>query len=370
MAACALVVVGIVGVGVAKSSTIAKALSDQWRSLSHPGIAFAGREANAASGRLSSPDPLERYDYWRVSLNGLRSNPIGGLGAGGFEHRYTLDRRYSKTSRYPHNLVMKVAGDTGVVGFALMGGLLALFAAGLLRPGRLSPRGRMVSAAAAAMLAYFLAHGLFDWLEAYPVLVGPALGFPLVALAARGRAERRAQPGAGEAPAARAGARARSRAVFVAAGLGAVLACGALLAPWLALRYRDRAADTWRTAPAAAYRDLDRAAGLDPLSPKPLVLQGVIGLARGDIGVARTGFERALEREQAWLPHFGLAAIAAAAGDRARAAGELAQARRLNPNDPVLPEVAKRLLSDERVDPATAVRDVLTSPLFSRESVS
>lgn len=370
-----VLVLGVAGLAISHAPGISDTLHDQWRSLAHPGVDYAGAGDDQASGRLISADPLERYDYWRVSVDGFRSAPVGGMGAGGFEHRYAIERRYPKPSRYPHNLVLKVAGDTGLVGVVLMLSFLVLAVGGLLRGSRRRPvPERAVAAAGLAVVGYFLAHGLFDWLELYPVLVGPALAFPLVALIVGDRADHLARlaSDAAVAPAPRPRPRAAglSRVAWVVAALAAVLAIGSLLAPWLSLRYRQRASSSWRAAPALAYRDLDRAADVDPLSPQPLVLKGVIGLTRGDLDVAREGFAGALDREQAWLPHFGLAVIDAARGDRAAATAELAQARRLNRLDPVLADVAPRILSGKPVVPSDLIRDVLVSPFVTTERVA
>lgn len=369
---CALAVLGVAGAGVARSAAISDTLGDQWEALKSPGSDFRGDAADEGGNRLTSVDPLERYDYWRVSLDGFASNPLGGMGAGGFEHRYALERRYPKPSRYPHNVALKVLGDTGIVGFGLMAAFLVVVARGLL-PGsrRRTTRERVVAATACATLAYFLAHGLFDWLEAYPVLAGPALAFPLVALAVRGHADRqrRASPqGAADAVAAPAGS--RLLRVGLPAALVVALCAGTLAAPWLALRYRERAADTWRSDPGGAYEDLDRAASLDPLSSRPLVLQGVIALTRGDGELAREGFEGALEREQEWLPHFGLALLARERGDRETMRRELETALRQHPEDPSLPEVAERLLGEGDVPPAQALRDALVAPGSDLEPIS
>lgn len=376
IAAAVVLVLGAGGLAMTQASAISGTLKDQWRSLSQPGIDYAGTDDASSSGRLISADPLERYDYWRVSADGFRGAPLWGMGAGGFEHRYAQERRYPKPSRYPHNLALKVAGDTGLVGTVLIVSFLVIVVVGLLRGARRHPAAeRAVGAAGLAVLAYFAAHGLFDWLEVYPVLVGPALAFPLVALAVNARADHRldrledgaasAQPGSGRARAAQS-----SRLAWVAAGLVALVVVGALLAPWLALRYRQRASDLWRAQPAVAYADLRRSADLDPLAPEPLVLQGVIGLTRGDLDIAGAGFRGALEREQAWLPHFGLAVLAAERGDRPTATAELVRARSLNRLDPVLRDAAPRVLAAEPVTPAELIRDVLVSPFVTAEKVS
>lgn len=363
-----LATAAVLAVAAVNAGSISDTISDQWRSLSNPGVEFAGRAANDAENRLTSVDPLARYDYWRVSVGALRDAPLWGSGAGAFEHRYTLGRRYPKVARYPHNVALKVAGETGLVGVGLMAAFLVLVAAGLLRARRSPSRTeRAVAAAALSMLVYFTAHGLFDWLEAYPVLVGPALAFPLVALVAigRGRRTRGEQARAAASPIPR-----LTLPAMVAVGVATTVAAGSLLAPWMALRYRERASDGWRTAPAQAYVDLDRAADIDPLSAEAPILQGVIALTRGELIPARAGFAEALTREEDWLPHFGLAVVAAAEGDEATARSELETARSLNTLDPNLPEVAKRVLAGGEVDTAALIRDVLVSPFFTTERLS
>lgn len=369
-AAGALAVLALAGAGAAQSSRLSETASNHWEALTHPGEEFANDDEGETS-RLTRTDPSDRYDYWRVAVDGFASNPLGGMGAGGFEQRYALDRRSATPSRYPHNLFMKVLGDTGIVGIGLIGAFVGLAGAGLLRGTRRQrSRDRAVAATGLAVLAYFLAHGLFDWLEAYPVLVGPALGFPLVALAVCARAERRGRGGEDRPAAADPPAGRRDAAAWVAVTLIGVAAFASLLAPWFALRYRERAVDTWREAPAAAYADLDRAASLDPLGAQPLVLKGVIALTRGDLPTAEASFEDALDRQQAWLGHFGLAVVADQRADPGRVASELAAALRQHPEDEVLPGVAKAVRADGAVDPARALRDVLAAPHATIERVS
>lgn len=364
----ALAVVAVIGVGVVKAEPIGDTVSDQWDALTNPGQDFAGDRADAGGSRLTSTDPLERYDYWRVALDGFGANPIGGMGAGGFEQRYALERRYPKPSRYPHNVFLKVLGDTGAVGAGLLIAFLVVIGRGLLRARARTTRERVVAATALATLAYFLAHGSFDWLEAYPVLAGPALALPLVALAVRERADRSRSAAASDAPAVTAPS--RPWATWAATGAVLIASVASLAAPWVALRYQERGADGWQVDAGRAYRDLDRAASLNPFDPKPLVLRGVIGLTRGDAGLAADAFRRALDRQQDWLPHLGLALLAADAGDRDAARTEIGTALELHPEDPVLPQVAKRLLSAGEVDPAALLREALAAPNDDVEPVS
>jgi O-antigen ligase len=358
MVAVAIAALGVAGAAATHAGSIKSTVQDQWQSLRHPGGEYAGG-ANAdttSTNRLYNVNPRERYDYWRVAVDGFRAAPLGGMGAGGFAHRYERDRRYEPYSKYPHNLVMSVLGDDGIVGIALMLGLGSALAAGLVRRRRaMSGAERPVVAIAAGVGVYFFAHGQFDWLEAYPVLTGPVLGFLLVAIIAR------------DAPAA-ATREARVPALLGRATLGvvALVALVALLLPWVALRYAARAKGELASSPAAAYVDFNRAADANPLDPSPLDLLGVAALTRGDTATARSAFHRALGREDTYLGHFGLALAAQQAGDRATAVRE---ARRSLARDAASPNLAAGVRRIERatspdIDTAGILRLALADPVY------
>jgi O-antigen ligase len=371
----ALVALLVVALVLVKAGAIGDELSSQWRSLTHPGIAFngsTGGDGEAGGSRLTDADPLERYDYWRVSLDGFRDAPLAGMGAGGFEHRYVTERRYPKPSKYPHNLVFKTLGDLGVVGLLLaVGAIGTLLWAVLRRLPRLGDAERGLVGFALAAAAYFLAHGEFDWLEAYPVIVGPALGLPFMALTVADRAERLATLAEG-GPAARAAGGRRAlppRGALAGAGALAVLAAVSLLGPWLSIRYNDRAVEAWTQDPQAAFADFDRAADANPLDPGPPMLKGVVAVQRGDLATARVAFREALDREQLWLPHLALAAIDQAQGDRAGADRELARAKAISPREITLPDAAKAIRGARKVDPAVVIRQAVTSPLVFEQKL-
>jgi O-antigen ligase len=360
--AAVLAAVALATLVVVKLPAIQDTAAEHWKALTNPGQEFGGAaQEREDAGRLGRTDPQERYDYWRVAVGGFLDDPVIGMGAGGFEQRYSLERRFRKPSRYPHNVALKVLGDTGLVGTALMIAFTALIAAGLLRSraARRRSRERAVAATALGTFAYFAAHGMFDWLEAYAVLAGPAIAFPLVAMSVGSR---------GRAPALPAGA--PTPRVWAPAALVAVLAAASYLAPWVAHRHRERGAEIWRSAPAAAYREFDRAARWNPLDADPLVIKGAVALTREDLPTATAAFGDALERREQWLPHFGLAVVADQRGDQATVERELDAALRAHPEDLVLPEVAERVRNRGAVDPARALRDVLTASQATRERIS
>lgn len=347
--------------GIVKSATIVDAAKDQWDALRHPGQEFKGTTLEASrSSRLLDADPLQRYDYFRVALDAFRSAPVGGIGAGGFDSRYTRERRYEKYSTYPHNLPLRFLAENGIVGAGLALALLLVLVGGLLRGVRTDEVAvRALAAGVAGMLAYFLVHAEFDWIEAFPVLAAPVLGFALVMAEVRHRDRH---------PAAQ-GPRISSRlATAGVVGLAGVLALS-LGAPWLATRYRERAREVAKTDIAAAYRDLDRAIGADPLSELALVQKGTIALRRIELDRARAAFTESLDRREGWLAHLQLGVIDALQGNRQAATRQLNQARVLNPLEPAILAARREILSGKRLDLAKLNQRLFDSPLFNVGSV-
>ncbi len=111
--------------------------------------------------------------------------------------------------------------------------------------------------------------------------------------------------------------------------------------PWTADIEVRRARASWTTFPSAAYRQLDLAAKLNPLSEQPGLTTGTIAIRRREPERARLGFEQALERDprNAYATMW-LGAIASSQGRRAEAERLLARARALAPTDPVTQSAA------------------------------
>ncbi len=364
--------VGVVGLLVVavlalNAGRIAGGIDDQWQSLRNPGTSFGGKAANPdGEARLTTVDPIQRYDYWRVALQGIRERPLIGDGTGSFQHRYSADRRYVKPAKYPHDLLVRVAGETGVVGLLLWGTWLFAALWGLLRGFRDSGRGeRALGATALAAMSYVAIHGSLDWLEAYPTITGPVLGLMVIALAVRAPAGRR-EAIARAVPGADAERPVRRRAPRLAGGLaaGLVLAgCAISLAmPWIAVRLEERGTAGWRADPDRALADLDRASDWNPLNPEPAQNAGLIALQLGRTDRARAAFQTAIDREETWVPLLELALLDAEAGDRVAARRALDRATALNPREPVLAEAAALLDSERPVDAAAQTRR-----LFERE---
>jgi hypothetical protein len=353
IAAVAAILLAAGGTAVVKADRIQREAERQKAAWDKPQELYAITDAERNRSRLLSANPLQRYEYWHISLDAFAERPVGGLGAGGFEARYTKVRAYDKYANFPHSLFMRVLAETGILGVLAVLVFVGAVLAGLLARLRGASTGeRTVVAGALSSAVLFTVHAQLDWLEEFPALAGPALGFLVVAMVVRRGGE--------TAPPSPLAAR-RGLAGGVVIGLAALASVGA---PYLAVRYKERAQVVWRSDRAAAYRDLDRAASMDPLDDGAYLVEGTIALQTRDFSRARRAFEDALAREEGWLAHFELALIEAAEGDQRAAMRQLSQAGVLNPLEPAITAAHEEILTGEGVDPIRLNKRLFESPLF------
>jgi hypothetical protein len=339
MLAAALAVLAIGAVAfVAKEGNPTTWVDARWQEFK------GGPQPDTGSGlRLTQTLGSNRYDFWRVAWQGFKDRPLTGIGADNFRHDYLRERDSSEEPYYPHSMVFRTLEQTGLVGAALLFGAIAFAAVAALRAIRRLP-GLPGAAGAAALtsFAYFAVHGSVDWFWELPALGG--IAFAMLGIAA-GLA-----PRAAVHPRTR---RAREPLAAGPAGLAAAVVAGALLLlallpPPLAMRSSKSARDLFNSDPARAadaLDRLDRAAGLNPFSTFPRLLQGQIVEALGRSRLAEDYYRDALKRdEQDEYSHLALGALESSAGHQAEAQRHMARAVALSPRDPL----ARDLLRDVR----------------------
>ncbi|MDO8209838.1 O-antigen ligase family protein [Conexibacter sp. CPCC 206217] len=302
-------------------------ISDYWDRSS-------GYQATTAGSSRFSSVGSNRPDFWRVSLDAFAAHPLGGLGQDNWGDYYLQHRRSAEQPRWTHSIELRLLAHTGVVGTLLFAVFLVATLLAALRGRR---RAGMATSAAAAIallpLLVWFVHGSIDWFWEFPALSGPAFAFLGAATAVMAESPSRAGMRSGQ----RIGA-------TVAIGVAAVLALLALGLPYAAERETAEAAREWPSDPAAALRELDRAANLNPLSARTPLVAGVIALEANRPNVARQRFAQAVDRSSGdWFGHFGLALAATATGERRLAATNLAAAHSLSPDDPLISEAIERL---------------------------
>lgn len=316
--------------GVAATGNPFTRLSDSWEQFKRLDNQAAQGESRFSTGGTN------RYDFWVVAWDLFGEHPVRGVGADGFQPYYLQRGKSVERPRYAHSLELGVLAQTGLVGALLVFGALAALAAAAFRAIRrgYAPVGA-AAGAAGAVFAYWFLHGSVDWFWEFAGLGAPAMA--MLGMAA-GLAPR------GDSPLPRPAVPLASLPVPALAGGGAAVAVATvfLAGPWISDLEIDRAAKAWRGSPEGAFKRLDRARKLNPVSAQPDLAAGTIALRLGRIDQAERAFRRAQEREPTnayALLELGL--IAAERDDRARAIALLTRVTELNPRDDIAAEVLR-----------------------------
>ncbi|HEV2786173.1 MAG TPA: O-antigen ligase family protein, partial [Solirubrobacteraceae bacterium] len=332
-----------------------------WAAARWDDFASAGyRDVEDGESRFSGSLGSNRYDFYRVALNEFREHPLTGIGGENFAVAYLSERRSLEAPRHPHSLAMRLTAQLGAIGVAAFLLFLGLVLASVRRTlGRVPPVERSMAAAAVAGFAFWFVHGLADWLWEFPGLSVTALA--LLALAARldplpaGGAARATEPGRP------AWGRAHTRAALRRVALPAlvVVAAASFVLPGAAARLQSGAGASSGTNPAGALSKLQLAAKLNFLSGEPLAIRGTLARRRGMPEVARASLGRALDREpKSWYVQLQLGLLDARSGRHAAARERIAAAAALNPGQPVLRKLQRRLIDGARVDERAVEREL------------
>ena len=303
VAGCAIVAVGVVGVGA----------FEMRQSRSTPSTL----EGAGAPNRLLSTSTSSRGDYWDVAARMVEHHPLGGEGAGGFTRVWLHDRPALLFVRDAHNLYLETLAELGPVGFALL--LLALGTP--LVTARRAAAGADGRAAVAAYSA-LVAHAALDWDWELPAVTLCTL-LLAVALVRLGRPEPTRS------------LTVRTRALVLG---GATLLAAMSLAVHVGNGATADANDLLDRGEApAAQRAAQRARRFRPWAAEPWELVGEAELALGRTTAARADLRHAIRMDprswSAWL------SLGAASSGREHAAA-VAQARMLNPLAPEVEALA------------------------------
>jgi tetratricopeptide (TPR) repeat protein len=346
LAGLALAVVLAAGVAAAAHGRIGDELSDRWDTFRSD----ASVENTQTGARIGQVTADQRYDYWKVALEAFREQPVAGIGAGGYEDYYTARKRYSKHSRYAHDLWLRALGETGFVGLALLVGSLVAALVALVRARlRTSPELHAAIAAGAALGAAFFVQCSLDWLEEVPALLAPAVCLPLAVL--------RAAAPANPAP---------LRLGAPVAAAVAVIALVAMVPPYLAVRYVERGDDLRARDPQAALAEYARAADVNPLAVDPYRKRGFVALSLHDAALARRSFEQVLDKRDDWVAHFELGLLDSQAGRKGSALAQIRRAQELNRNDPMVDDALAAVQDGQRLDPLAVNAQALSQPALLR----
>ena len=321
---------------------------DVWHSFS------TGAAGGAASSHFTSLYGTHRYDFWRVSMNEFLAHPVAGVGTNNFATEYIQARRSNEEPNDPHSIEMRVLMQGGTIGALLFVGFLASGLVATRRRG-LDPFKRGLAASLVVGFSYWLVHGSVEWFWEIPALTTAALAF-LGLAAALATGDRSADVSTGP--------RAGRRMLIVLLALVALVASASYVAPWLSARYVESASRTWRSHPAQAYRMLDRARTLNPLSDAPDLIAGTIAGRRHDYARMKVAYARALKRDpHDWYAQFELGIAEYLIGNRSAALVDLERAATLNPRESLIRFVLRRVRAREKIDTSALDRAFLDRAL-------
>jgi hypothetical protein len=285
--------------------------------------ASPGPSRGFVTRHLASAEGNGRYQFWETGLDAFESEPLHGVGAGGYAGWWAEHGSLRYYIRDAHSLFVEVAAELGLLGLAA---LLCFLVAAAVRGVALrvrDPRAGPAAAGALALLACGSASAAIDWTWELPaafagtvvaagLLAGPAVGGP-------------APGGAG-------GGRPRFGLGVATIGVAwlAIVAAGLVAVGDAKLgdsRASVRDGDLERAA-----EDAQAARAVQPWSGAPYLQLALVRERAGDLPGAREAARDAAERDprdsQVWVV---VARLAVKAGEVEEARAALRRARRLNP---------------------------------------
>lgn len=305
MAAATLLIAVVGGLGLLLASTGRpdESLRSAWAAFSE----YHADEGGSGT-HLATLGGSNRYDFWRVALQGAAEEPLVGVGARGFGPLYLQEGKSNETPARTHSLVFEVLLEGGIVGAVLLAAAL-LLGLGLVR--RAARQRRLQGIAALGGGVGWLAHASVDWVWTFPAT--GALFFLLLGVGCTLVGD----------PV--------GRRTSAAAGGGlAVVALLVLVSPWLSARLTERALEH----PDRAASDIAWARRLDPVSVQPDFAQARVAT---DTETALEGLQRAARKEpESVAARYVLGSFLLQLGQTEQAREELRAAARLAPGDPLI----------------------------------
>jgi UDP-GlcNAc:undecaprenyl-phosphate/decaprenyl-phosphate GlcNAc-1-phosphate transferase len=324
--AVALVAVALGAVVVAGTAIHdpAHAISRQWKSFTHLAGTSDQRTRFVSGGG-------NRYDYWRIALDELESEPLRGVGAGSYQFAYYKERRTAEDVRQPHSIELQALSELGLVG----GGLVAIFIGavlvGLVRRASLarrSPADAGLVVAAGGIFLVWLVHTSVDWVHLIPGVTGVALAAAAVLLSPWRRTA------AGRGP---------LHMLVVACCAALVVGAAVFLGrATLADRHATNAQDASATNPRRALAEADRSLALNHDAVSTHYLRSAAYARLGDYVRSRDSLLVATRVEpQNFVTWALLGDLSVRRGDRRLAQAYYRKALALNPRDPQLRTLAR-----------------------------
>ena len=186
MAVRALAVFGVaaaIGIGAG----VPGAVNDRWQQFKAAPGTVAAASLDDVFSRLQSVEGTGRYQIWQAAADANATAPWKGIGPGTFEFWWARHGTLGATFvRDAHSLYVETFAETGIVGVALLAGLLLLLAgAAVVRSLRAPPGLRLWIAAAAGGMAAFMTIAALEWVWEMAAIAAAALVLGAVIVAGR-----------------------------------------------------------------------------------------------------------------------------------------------------------------------------------------
>jgi hypothetical protein len=255
-----------------------------------------------------------RWQFWSSAVDAFESEPLRGVGAGGFESWWGVHGDVPLFVRNPHSLPLQAAVDLGVPGIALFAGFCAALAVCCRR--RLSAR---QATDTDVLLAVFIAGAsgaLFDWTWEIPAVFAPAVVCSgLIISSAPSLRELRGRLWGGLA---------------ILAACAGVVVGGVVVLSEQNLRLSREAASDGRIDEAISRAKAARS--IEPWSADPYTQLALLERERGDISAALGYVRQAEERDsEDWRLPVIEATLLQRSGDFSSARTAYLRAGRLSP---------------------------------------
>jgi O-antigen ligase len=327
---------GVILAGVAVVIAVAAGapakLEHAWHDFKQPtGVVTPGGD-NSVFTRLQAANGNGRYQFWKAALSAEATDPLKGIGPGTFQFWWTQHPTAPGFIRNAHSLYFETLAETGIIGIALLGGMLLSFVVVAVgRAVREPPGLRLWLAAASAGFAVFLFSAAVEWVWQLAAIAATVLILGAVIVAGRSDPDDADDLGSGRGL----GERGRAADYLGRAGVAvvAVAALGAVLVPLagtVAVRASQRAAVAGHLGPALS--DSVSAERLQPYASSAHLQQALVLEAAGDLGPAASAARVATaDSPTDWTTWLTLARIDARRGATRPALAELRRARELNP---------------------------------------
>jgi O-antigen ligase len=311
-------VLTLIALGVAAGAPTK--LSHAWHDFKQPiGVVTPG-DTNSVFSRLSAANGNNRYQFWQSAVHAAETHPWRGIGPGTFQFWWAQHATEPGFIRNAHSLYFETFAETGIIGLALLGGLLLWFVGVAVWRAFSEPPGlRLWLAGASASLAVFLFSAAVEWVWQLAAIAATALILGAVIVAGRGEPDE-------QGPA----AAAIARPLLVVLSVVALAAVVVPFAGQLAVRRSQSAAA--RGDLSTALADSRAAERLQPYASSAHLQEALVLEQEGRLTAAAAAARVATaDSPTDWTTWLTLARIDARRGATNAALSEFRNARRLNP---------------------------------------